>query len=130
MTGSDVKAKIINNGRKIWWKTKDIAERAVDAGKKSVRWALDNPEKAAGAAAAGAAFFGGANKLVRSVNRNVTARRELRDKKHRVYDRSLGAFVYTKKPLSKKDIDRIYAERRKTGERVCEIMSRKGMLRK
>lgn len=126
----DLKAKTVNAGRQVWYKAKDIAGKAVDAGRNGVRWVIENPDKAAAGAAAGAALLGGANKLVRSVNRNVTARRELNDKKHRVYDHSLGAFVYTKKPLSKKDIDQIYAERRRTGERVCEIMSRKGMLKK
>ena len=130
MTGSELKAKTINAGRRIWWKTKDIAGKAVDVGKNSVRWVMENPEKAAGAAAAGAAFFGGANKLMRSINRNVVARRELYDKKHRVYDHSLNAFVYTKRPISKKDVEQIYAERRKTGKRVCEIMAEKGMLKK
>lgn len=127
---TDLKVRLLNAKDRIWYKSKDIAEKAIDKGRQGIKWVMENPEKAAGAAAAGAAFFGGANRLVRSVNRNVTARRELRDKQHRVYDHSLGAFVYTKKPLSKKDIDQIYAERRKTGERVCEIMSRKGMLRK
>lgn len=127
---TDLKVRLLNAKDRIWYKSKDIAEKAIDKGRQGIKWVIENPEKAAGAAAAGAAFFGGANRLVRSVNRNVTARRELRDKRHRVYDHSLGAFVYTKKPLSKKDIDQIYAERRKTGERVCEIMSRKGMLRK
>lgn len=127
---TDLKVRLLNAKDRIWYKTRDLTEKAIDKGRQGIKWVIENPEKAAGAAAAGAAFFGGANRLVRSVNRNVTARRELRDKRHRVYDHSLGAFVYTKKPLSKKDIDQIYAERRKTGERVCEIMSRKGMLRK
>ena len=126
----DLKAKAKSVGREAWYRAKDIAGKAVEKGKEGVRWVIENPDKAAAGAAAGAALLGGANKLVRSVNRNVTARRELHDKKHRVYDHSLGAFVYTKKPLSKKDIDQIYAERRRTGERVCEIMSRKGMLKK
>jgi hypothetical protein len=126
----DLKAKFVNVSREAMYRAKDIAGKAVDAGKNGIKWVIDNPDKAAAGAAAGAALFGGANKLMRSVNRNVTARRELHDKKHRVYDHSLGAFVYTKKPLSKKDIDSIYAERRRTGERVCEIMSRKGMLKK
>ena len=126
----DLKAKFVNASREAWYRAKNIAGRAAEAGRNGVRWVIENPDKAAAGAAAGAALLGGANKLVRSVNRNVTARRELNDKKHRVYDHSLGAFVYTKKPLSKRDIDQIYAERRRTGERVCEIMARKGMLKK
>lgn len=130
MTGAELKAKTINAGRQIWYKTKDITVKAIEKGKNGVKWAIDNPQKAAGTMAAGAAFFGGANKLVRSVNRNVTARRELRDKKHRVYDHSLNAFVYTKRPINSKMVEQIYAERRRTGKRVCEIMAEKGLLRK
>lgn len=130
MTGAELKAKTINAGRRVWNKTKDITDKAVRKGKEGIKWVVNNPEKAAGAMAAGAAFFGGANKLVRSVNRNVTARRELYDKKHRVYDHSLGAFVYTKRPIDSKMVDQIYAERRRTGKRVCEIMAEKGLLKK
>ena len=68
MTGSEFKAKVINAGRNVWYRSKDIAGKAIEAGKNGVKWAIENPEKAAGAAAAGAAFFGGANKLVRSVD--------------------------------------------------------------
>lgn len=130
MTAKEIKDRTINAGRQIWEKTKDITVKAVEKGKDGVRWVIDNPQKAAGAMAAGAAFLGGANKLVRSVNRNVVARRELRDKKHRVYDHSLGAFVYTKRPIDSKMVDQIYAERRRTGKRVCEIMAEKGLLKK
>lgn len=130
MTAEEIKDKAVETGRQIWDKTKDIAGKAIQKGKEGVKWAIDNPQKAAGAMAAGAAFFGGANKLMRSVNRNVTARRELRDKKHRVYDHSLGAFVYTKRPIDSKMVDQIYAERRRTGKRVCEIMAEKGLLKK
>ena len=130
MTMADIKAKAVNSGRQILYKARNIKDRAVDAGRKGVKWVVDNPDKAAGAAAGAAALLGGANKLVRSVNRNVVMRRELRDKRHRVYDHSLGAFVYTKRPISKKDVEKIYAERRRTGKRVCEIMADKGMLKK
>lgn len=130
MNAKEIKDKAVDKGKRILDKTKGIAIKAAEKGKEGVKWVLDNPQKAAGAMAAGAAFFGGANKLVRSVNRNVTARRELRDKKHRVYDHSLGAFVYTKRPIDSKMVDQIYAERRKTGKRVCEIMAEKGLLKK
>lgn len=130
MTGAEFKAKIVNTGRMIWYKTKDTYVKAMNKGKNGVKWVLANPEKAAGTAAGAAALFSGANKLVRSINRNVTARRELRDKKYRVYDHSLGAFVYTKRPIDSKMVDQIYAERRRTGKRVCEILAEKGLLRK
>jgi len=130
MTAKEIKDKAVDKGKQILEKAKDITDKAVEKGKNGVKWVIDNPKKAAGAMAAGAAFFGGANKLVRSVNRNVTARRELHDKKHRVYDHSLGAFVYTKRPIDSKMVDQIYAERRRTGKRVCEIMAEKGLLRK
>lgn len=130
MTAKEIKDKAVCKGKQILDKTKDFAVKAVEKGKDGVKWVIDNPQKAAGAMAAGAAFFGGANKLVRSVNRNITARRELHDKKYRIYDRSLGAFVYSKRPIDSKMVNQIYAERRKTGKRVCEIMAEKGLLKK
>ena len=130
MTAKEIKDKAVDKGKQILEKANDITGKAVEKGKNGVKWVIDNPQKAAGAMAAGAAFFGGANKLVRSVNKNVTARRELHDKKHRVYDHSLGAFVYTKRPIDSKMVDQIYAERRRTGKRVCEIMAEKGLLKK
>lgn len=130
MTAKEIKDKAVDKGKQILEKAKDITGKAVEKGKNGARWIIDNPQKAAGAMAAGAAFLGGANKLMRSVNRNVTARRELHDKKYRIYDRSLGAFVYSKRPIDSKMVNQIYAERRKTGKRVCEIMAEKGLLRK
>lgn len=130
MTVKEIKDKAVEIGKQIWDKTKDITGKAVEKGKDGVKWVMENPQKAAGAAAAGAAVLKGANKLMNSVNRNVTARRELHDKKYRVYDHSLGAFVYTKRPIDSKMVDQIYAERRRTGKRVCEIMAEKGLLKK
>jgi len=125
-----LKDKVTETGRKVWWKAKDIGQRAIDSGKSAVKWAIDNPDKAAAIAGAGAALAGGANKVVKSINRNVTAKQIEREKRTRVYDHSLNAYVYTKKPLSKEQIEFIHKERRRTGKKVSEIMAEMDILRR
>ena len=130
MKASMIKDKATETGRRILWKAKDVSERAAVCARNGIRWAMENPEKAAGAAAAGAALLGGANRLVRGVSRNVTARRELYDKKHRVYDHSLNAYVYTKRPLKADDIVKINNRRRETGKRVSEVLAEMDLLKR
>ena len=129
MTGAELKAKAVNTGRQVWTKARDITVKVVEAGKNSIKWAIENPQKAAGGMAAAAAFFGGAHKLVRSVNRKVTARRELHDKKYRVYDHSMNVYRYKKRPIDSKTAKRISEERRRTGKSTCEIMDEWGLLK-
>ena len=108
-------------------------ETAKQAGRKVKdisKWILENPDKAAAFAGAGAALFGWANKIIRSINRNITLRQVEREKRTRVYDHSLNAYVYTKKPLTKEQIEFIHKERRRTGKRVSEIMAEMDILRK
>lgn len=122
--------KVKETGRKIVFKAKDIGQKAIISGKNAAKWAVENPEKAAAIAGAGAALTGGVNKVIRSVNRNVTARRIEREKRTRVYDHSLNAYVFTKKPLEKEQIEFIHKKRRRTGKKVSEIMAEMGLLRK
>ena len=122
--------KVTETGQKVWWKAKDIGQRAIDSGKSAVKWAIDNPDEAAAIAGAGAALAGGANKVMKSINRNVTAKQIEREKRTRVYDHSLNAYVYTKKPLSKEQIEFIHKERRRTGKKVSEIMAEMDILRR
>ena len=122
--------KVKETGRNVLVKTKDICRKAIGCGKDAVRWVIDNPEKAAAIAGAGAALAGGVNKVVRGVNRNVTARQIEREKRTRVYDHSLNAYVYTKKPLTKEQVEFIHRERRRTGKKVSEIMAEMDILRR
>ena len=126
----ELKNKVQETGRNVLWKAKDLGRRAIDNGRSAIKWAIENPEKAAAIAGAGAALFGGANKLVRGINRNVTAKRIEREKRTRVYVHSLNAYVYTKKPLTKEQIEFIHRERRRTGKKVSEVMAEMDILRK
>lgn len=126
MNFSDIKEKTIQKVDKIWYQTKDTGRKVILKGQEAVRWALDNPEKFA--ALCGGLAVG--NKLVRSIHRNVTLRHEIYDKKHRIYDHSMNAYVYTKRPLKARDIERINQERRRSGKRVSEILSDMDLLRR
>ena len=101
-------------------------KKVTDAG----RWVLNNPDKAAAVMAAGATLAGTAGKLTRSIHRNVTMRQEIREKRTRIYDHSLNAYVYTKRPLSAEQIEFVNRERRRTGKRVSEILYEMDLLRR
>lgn len=122
--------KVKETGRKVLYKAQDVCRGVIQSGKSVVKWAIENPEKAAAIAGTGAALAGGVNKVVRGVSRNVTARQIEREKRTRVYDHSLNAYVFTKKPLKKEQIEFIHKERRRTGKKVSEIMAEMDILRK
>ena len=126
MNYSDFKEKAIQKADKLWYQTKQIGRKVVMQGCEAVRWSINNPDKFAtlvGAVAVG-------DRLVRSVHRNVTLRHEIHDKKYRIYDQSLKAYLYTKRPLTSDDIYFINQERRRTGKRVSEILSDMNLLRR
>ncbi len=127
---AEMKDRFLETGKTALNKAKDLGIRIFDAGKGAVMWAVENPEKAAALAASGAALAGGANKVIRGVRRNVTMRQIEREKRTRVYDHSLNAYVYTKKPLTKEQIEFIHRERRKTGKKVSEVMAEMDLLRR
>lgn len=121
-----IKNKLRDAGRQV----KDTAKKAGEKTKDIAKWIIENPDKAAAIAGTGAALAGGANKVIRSINRNVTLKQVEREKRTRVYDHSLNAYVYTKKPLTKEQIEFIHKERRRTGKKVSEIMAEMNILRK
>lgn len=108
----------------------DGSKRFVAKAKDAVHWVMENPEKAAAVAGAGAALFGGANKVIRNVNQNITKRQAEREKRTRIYDHSLNAYIYTKKPLTSEQIEFIHKERRRTGKKVSEILAEMNLLRR
>lgn len=130
MTGTELKYKVQDVCRKVTYKTKEIGSKAIDCGKNTIRWAIENPDKAAALAATTAAVTGGINKVARCVNRNVTMKRIEREKRTRIYDHSLNAYVYTKKPLSAEQVEFVNRERRRTGKRVSEILYDMDLLRR
>jgi len=121
-----IRNKLRDAGRQV----KDTAKKAGEKTKDIAKWIIENPDKAAAIAGTGAALAGGANKVIRSINRNVMLKQVEREKRTRVYDHSLNAYVYTKKPLTKEQIEFIHKERRRTGKKVSEIMAEMNILRK
>ena len=119
MNIQEMKDRIVDGSKRFVAKAKDV-----------VHWVMENPEKAAAVAGAGAALFGGANKVIRNVNRNVTQRQAEREKRTRIYDHSLNAYIYTKKPLTSEQIEFIHKERRRTGKKVSEILAEMNLLRR
>jgi len=122
--------RIRNRLRDAGRQVKDTDKKAGEKTKDIAKWIIENPDKAAAIAGTGAALAGGANKVIRSINRNVTLKQVEREKRTRVYDHSLNAYVYTKKPLTKEQIEFIHKERRRTGKKVGEIMAEMNILRK
>jgi len=119
MNIQEMKDRVKDGSKKFAAKVKDV-----------LHWVMENPEKAAAVAGAGAALFGGANKVIRNVNRNVTQRQAEREKRTRIYDHSLNAYIYTKKPLTSEQIEFIHKERRRTGKKVSEILAEMNLLRR
>ena len=126
----ELKDRVVNGGKRVFGKIKVVGEKVVNETKDGIKWIIENPEKAAAIAGTGAALIGGANKIIRSINRNVALRQTEKEKRTRVYDHSLNAYVYTKKPLTKEQIEFIHKERRRTGKKVSEIMAEMDILRR
>lgn len=125
-----IRNRVTDTARLVADKAKKIGKKAAEEAKNITKWIIENPDKAAAIAGTGAALAGGANKVIRSINRNITLKQVEREKRTRVYDHSLNAYVYTKKPLTKEQIEFIHKERRRTGKKVSEIMAEMDILRK
>ena len=125
-----IKNRLTDIRRRTTDTAKKIGKKTAEEVKSIAKWVMENPDKAAAIAGTGAALAGGANKVIRSYHRNVTLRKAEKEKRTRVYDHSLNAYVYTKKPLTKEQIEFIHKERRRTGKKVSEIMAEMDILRK
>lgn len=102
---------------KVESKWHQFKERAKEKAVQAMQWVKENPELAAiGAAGIGAAAKG-AKKLLRTYN----IHREQCNKERWIYDRSLGMYLKTKRPLRNKDYITIN-RRRKNGERLSDIL--------
>lgn len=126
----DFKMKVQETGRRILYKAKDIGRTVAEKSANGIKWVIENPEKAAALTAFGAAITGGANKVIRSVHKDVTERRETKERRTRIYDHSMGAYLYTKRPLKSEEIARINRIRRETGKRTSEILEEMRLLKR
>lgn len=97
-----------------WWRTKVKASRAAE-------WVRDNPETAGIFLTAGTALVGGVVKIGKGLIRSHNLRKEQFSKERYIYDRSLGMYLRTKRPLRNKDYMTIN-QRRRNGEKLSKIL--------
>lgn len=95
-----------------------VREKAVDA----YWWVKNNPETAGILATVGTAAIGGAVKIGKSLVRTYNLRQEKYNKDRYIYDRSLGMYLHTKRPLKNQDFVTINT-RRKNGEKLADILT-------
>jgi len=120
-----------------WGKPKTLKEKTICLAKTAkkkvmdgVKWVVDNPQEAAvlGTLATGAGAV--LKRIAKSVDRNVTARREKYNKERYVYDHSANRWLKTSKVLTKKDVERIEELRRKNpGMKMTEAMAKLKLLK-
>lgn len=102
-----------------WHAFKTEAKRKVMQG---AQWVRENPESAGILATVGTAAIGGGVKIFKGLMRNVNLRKEQYNKERYIYDRSLGMYLHTKRPLRNKDYVTIN-QRRKNGEKLSDILA-------
>ena len=85
-------------------------------------WVKNNPETAGVLATVGTAVIGGAVKVGKSLVRTYNLRQEKYNKDRYIYDRSLGMYLHTRRPLRNQDFV-IINSRRKNGERLADILT-------
>ena len=97
--------------------TRKAKDKIIDG----VRWVKDNPETAGILATVGTAVIGGGIKLTKNLVRTHNLHKEQFNKERYIYDRSLGMYLRTKRPLRNKDYITIN-NRRKNGEKLSQIL--------
>lgn len=88
----------------------------------AANWIRNNPETVGIAMTVGTAVIGGAVKIGKGAIRHRNLRKEQFNKERYIYDRSLGMYLRTKRPLRNKDYLTINA-RRKNGEKLSDILA-------
>lgn len=90
----------------------------------TLQWVKDNPELAALAAAG----LGGAAKGLKSLIRTHNLKQDQYNKERYIYDRSLGMYLHTKRPLRNQDYISIN-QRRARGEKLSDILESMRLLK-
>lgn len=115
--GEGIKEKAIQFGR-------DAKQKIAQAGK----WCIDHPQEAVMLTGAIGAIAGCATKLTKGILKNRAARLEKFNKERYIYDHSLNAYLKLKRPLKSDDVKRVNAIRRKTGEKLSEVLAKMNLL--
>ena len=108
-------------GQKVKRKAKLLGHSVKRKVKSGIDWIVANPEAATIIATVGVATVGGACKLAKSGIRAHNLKKEEELKNRYIYDRSLGMYLHTKRPLRNEDYITIN-ERRKNGEKLSNIL--------
>jgi len=103
---------------------------AIEKTKNAIEYAKDNPQGAAAIVGLTMTITGGANKLLRTINRHQKLKQQQYHRDREIYDHSLNMFLTTKRKLTKKDIDKINEIMRKTGKRKSEVLSELNLLKR
>lgn len=112
---------------KVQTKWQEIKDKAWQKTKAAVRWIEENPEAVGFILTAGTIAAGGIKKVCNTIGRQSTLRQERYNKERYIYDRSLGMYLHTRRPLTNRDFERI-SVRRKKGERLADILYSMGIL--
>lgn len=107
-----------------WQQFKDKAWQKTQA---AVRWVENNPEAVGFILTAGTIAAGGIKKICNTIGRQSALRQERYNKERYIYDRSLGMYLHTRRPLTNRDFERI-SIRRRNGERLSDILYTMGIL--
>lgn len=109
---------------KIW----SFGQKGLTKVKETVEWVKENPQAAAILAGGVTAVAGVAKKGIRAIDKHASLRQEKSNKERYVYDHSLNMYLKTKRPLNRKDVERINAQR-KTGKKLSEILEELDLLK-
>ena len=94
-----------------------------------IKWVVENPQEAAVLGTIVTGVTAGLRRIAKSVDRNITARREQYCKERYVYDHSTGRYLKTRKVLSQEDTRRINQLRQKNpGMKMSEALERLNLL--
>ena len=115
------------NKMKVQTKWQEIKDKAWQKTKAAVRWIEENPEAVGFILTAGTIAAGGIKKVCSTIGRQNALRQERYNKERYIYDRSLGMYLHTRRPLTNRDFERI-SVRRKNGERLADILYSMGIL--
>ena len=110
------------NKMKVESKWHELKTKAKNRVNDAVNWVHNNPELVGVALTAGTAVVGGAVKIGKSLVRTHNLHKEQYNKERYIYDRSLGMYLHTKRPLRNQDFVTIN-QRRKNGERLSDILA-------
>lgn len=108
-------------GQKFKRKMDSFGRRVKRGLKSGIDWVVENPEAATLIVTVGGAAIGGGCKLAKTAIRSHNLKKEEYLKDCYIYDRSLGMYLHTKRPLNNKDYVTIN-ERRDHGEKLSNIL--------